>query len=318
MSENELEEEGNIEETDEAEEIGKETAKELGKELDAVDENESDVKPDNEHKKSETVDDEVKAPTQFSMTVDGGTLEDMLKSVAFLSDDARVNIDENGINITVVDVANVCMVSVTLKKEGTAMYSSVFDDKLDKGAIGVNIKELLRFLSGAGKNDNVLVEYKPETNRIQMAFGNLRYDVALLRLNVIKKSPKVPMVELPIKMVLEGKEFRHIVASAEKISDYIGFKTNNLGITAYSESNTTDMSFNILTSDMLESEIDSANKKGVNAVYAIDYMTPISKVMTNKTEMTMKFGDDYPCSIETTFDYGRGEIKYLLAPRIID
>ena len=320
MSEEELEEEENIEEMDKAEEIGKEEAEKLGKELEEIDKNESDAKTDGkeEDKEEKTDELEIKAPTQFSMTIDKGTLEDLLKPVAFLSDDARVNIDENGVSITVVDTANVCMVSATLKKEGTAMWSSVFADELDEGAIGFDVKEILRFIGSADKESDVLVEYLPGMSRIRVGLGNLRYDLALMSLDVIKKSPKAPEIDLPVRMVLEGKEFRHIVASAEKIGDYIGFRASDLGVTAYSKSETTDMSLNMLKSDMAEYGIDSAEKKDINATYAIEYMTPISKVMANKTEMTMKFGDDYPCSIETTFDYGKGDIKYLLAPRIID
>ena len=96
-------------------------------------------------------------------------------------------------------------------------------------------------------------------------------------------------------------------------------------MTAYSKGETADMSLDILTSDMIESDIghainenERAEKKGIKSVYALDYMTPISKVMASKGGTTIKFGDDYPCSIEATFEYEYGNIKYLLAPRIID
>ena len=211
----------------------------------------------------------------------------------------------------VVDPANVCMVSVLLKNEVIEQYSS------GSGKIGLPVERLLKLIGSAGKGDTILVEYLAEKNRLQMTFGNLRYGVALLNLNVIKKDPKVPKIELPVEIVLDGKEFRRVVMSANKVSDYITFKANADGVTIESEGETAGMSFEMEKEEMKEFSI-SSNAREVESSFSLDYMDDISKVMSDKGEIKMRFGTDYPCILSGTFADGYGTVEYLLAPRVED
>ena len=163
------EDEGVLEEEEEIEEnidgvAGEyENTGESGDEEHGGDENKDEKMGEGEEKGKENDKEEI-APTRFRLMAKKGIIEDLLKPVATLSEDARMGVDEDGINIRVVDSANVCMVSMSLKKEGIEEYFS------DEGKIGLPVKEMLRLISSAGKNDDLSLEYLPETNRIQMTF----------------------------------------------------------------------------------------------------------------------------------------------------
>ena len=250
-----------------------------------------------------------KEPDRFSMRLEKGFLEHFLKPASTITDEGGLTVDENGILIRVIDPANVCMVSVSLKHEGIEEYSS------GKGKIGLPVERMLKLLGSAKKDDEILVEYLPERNRIRMAFGNLRYDVALLSLDTINKEPKVPKIELPVKTTMDGKEFRRVVMSANKISDCITFKANADGIIIESTGETSDMSFRMEKEDMIDFSI-SSDAREVKSSFSLDYMDDISKIMAERGEITMRFGTDYPCMLVGTFADGHGTVEYLLAPRI--
>ena len=250
------------------------------------------------------------APTRFRLMAKKGIIEDLLKPVVTLSEEAKMEVDADGINIRVVDAANVCMVSISLKKEGNDEYSS------DEGTIGLPVKEILRLINNVGKTDDLSLEYLPKMNRIRMTSGRLQYGLGVISLNIIKKAPKVPMIDVPVKMIMDGKEFRRVVASAEKISDYIQFSGDGLGVTIESISDTTDMSSRIQKEDMIE--FYTTSEKIESSSFSLDYMGNISKVMADKGNVEMWIGTDYPCRVEATFADGNGTIKYLLAPRVED
>jgi len=254
---------------------------------------------------------EEKEPDRFSMRIEKGFLEHFLKPVSTITDEGGLTVDENGITMRVVDPANVCMVSVSLKNEGIEEYS------YGKGKIGLPVERMLKLLGSAKKDDEILVEYLPERNRIRMAFGNLRYDVALLDLDGIKKEPKMPKIEVPVKTMMEGKEFRRVVMSANKISDCITFKANADGIIIESEGETSDMLFEMEKEDMIDFSI-SSDAREVKSSFSLDYMEDLSKIMAESDEITMRFGADYPCMLVGTFADGHGTVEYLLAPRIED
>ena len=262
-----------------------------------------------EEKGKEIVEEET-APSRFRLMAKKGIIEDLLKPVAALSEEAKMEVNADGIDIRVVDAANVCMVSISLKKEGADEYSS------DAGTIGLPVKEILRLINNVGKTDDLSLEYLPEMNRIRMTSGRLQYGLGVISLNIIKKAPKVPMIDVPVKMIMDGKEFRRVVASAEKISDYIQFSGDGLGVTIESISDTTDMSSRIQKEDMIE--FYTTSEKIESSSFSLDYMGNISKVMADKGNVEMWIGTDYPCRVEATFADGNGTIKYLLAPRVED
>ena len=141
--------------------------------------------------------------------------------------------------------------------------------------------------------------------------------MSVISLDVVRKDPKVPTLELPVKMVMDSKEFRRTIASAEKISDYVKFSgDDDLGVLIESTSDVADMSSKILKDDM--TEFDTTSKKKETSSFSLDYMGDISKVMADKGEVEMWYGTDYPCRVEATFADGYGTIKYLLAPRVED
>jgi len=264
-----------------------------------------------EEKVEEEKVEEEKELNHFRMRLEKGVLEHFLKPVSTITDEGALRIDENGIMMRVVDPANVCMVTVSLKNEGIEEYLS------GKGKIGLPVERLLKLLGSATKDDEILVKYLPERNRIRMAFKNLRYDVALLDLDAMRKEPKAPKIEVPVKATMDSKEFRRVVMSANKISDRITFKANADGITIESTGETSDMSFRMEKEDIIDFSI-SPDAREVKSSFSLDYMDGISKAMSDSGNITMRFGKDYPCIVAGTFADGYGTVEYLLAPRIDD
>jgi hypothetical protein len=62
----------------------------------------------------------------------------------------------------------------------------------------------------------------------------------------------------------------------------------------------------------------SSDSREVKSTFSLDYMDDMSKVISDKGKVTLRFGMDYPCMITGMFADGYGIVEYLLAPRVED
>lgn len=242
----------------------------------------------------------------FKAVINAEVLKDAIEAVSTLVDEAKFKITKDGISARAVDPANVAMVAFDLGAKAFESYSAT------DGEIGVDLTRLNDILGMTSRDDKVELNLNEETRKMEIRTGGLAYTLSLLDPSSIRKEPKVPNLELPAKIVLNGAELRRAVKAAEKVSDHMA-----LGVadkTFYVEA---EGDLDKVRLDIPESSLISIQSSGnVRSLFSLDYLNDLAKSLGKAEKVTIDLGTDYPVKFNFNIAGGNGSVTYLLAPRI--
>ncbi len=242
----------------------------------------------------------------FKAVIDADILKDSIEAISTLVDEAKFKLNPNGISLMAVDPANVAMVSFELSSDAFDSYEST------EGEIGLDLVKLVNVLGMADRSDKVGLELNETTHKLAISMGGLSYTLSLLDPSSIRKEPKVPSLDLPVKATLKGEDLRKAVKAAETVSDHMVLGVD--GETLFMEAKgDTDQVRLRLTSDEM---IDLTTSGPARSLFSLDYLSDMSKTLKKVEEITIHLGKDYPIKINFMVANGNGKIGYLLAPRI--
>jgi proliferating cell nuclear antigen len=243
----------------------------------------------------------------FKAAINAEIFKDSIASLAVIVDEVRFRIKPEGISVKAVDPANVAMVTFELG-------SSAFDEySAEECEIGIDLSKITDLMGIADKGDIVRIELEDENHKLLIDVGGLSYNLSLLDPSTIRAEPRVPQLELPAKVVMNGTDLRHAVKAAEKISNHMLMGVS--GDTFYMEAKgDTDQVRLEMGRDQL---IDLKSGEGeASSLFSLDYMTDIAKATNKVNEVSLSLGKDFPVIIYFEIANGAGRISYLLAPRI--
>jgi len=242
----------------------------------------------------------------FKAVINAEVLKDAIEAVSTLVDEAKFHITKEGISARAVDPANVAMVSFDLKAGAFESFNAT------DGEIGVDLTRLNDILGMTSKDDKIELNLNEETRKLEIRTGGLAYTLSLLDPTSIRKEPKVPKLELPAKIVLNGAELKRAVKAAEKVSDHMA-----LGVvdkTFYVEA---EGDLDKVRLDIPESSLISIQSTGnVRSLFSLDYLNDLAKSLGKAEKVSIDLGTDYPVNFSFNVAGGNGTVTYLLAPRI--
>jgi proliferating cell nuclear antigen len=96
------------------------------------------------------------------------------------------------------------------------------------------------------------------------------------------------------------------------VSDHIALKASPEGFEVVSEGDTDTVS-HMVPKDLLE-ELQA--KDAVRSLFPLDYFSNMVKAISTAPTVALYLGTDYPVRMEFKIAGGKGDVKYLLAPRI--
>lgn len=241
----------------------------------------------------------------FKARINADVLKDAVDAATALVDEGRLHISAEGVSLKAVDPANVAMVSMSL---GTDAFES-FEGT--DGEIGLDLIKLSDILGMADKKDIVDIELDEETHKLKLYFGGLSYTMSLLDPGSIRKEPRVPQLDLPAEIKMEGREFQRAVRAAEKISDHMALGVTEEMFYVEAEGDTDKVRL-----DLSKDELIGLKPGTARSLFSLDYLGSMAKVIGKADAVTIDLGVDYPMKMGFKISEGKGEINYLLAPRI--
>jgi proliferating cell nuclear antigen len=241
----------------------------------------------------------------FHAKIKSETLKGVVDVVSTLVDEAKFNIDADGMELKAVDPAHVAMVDLKVQKSAFEEFSA---DETELGIDLDKIKEVLR-LSRAG--DIIDMEQDESKNRLVLNVGNITR-----RMNLVDTAgmsdPKVPNLNLPAKITVTSDELQKGIRAAESVSDHIALNASPEGFEMYSEGDTDSVSLK-LPKDLLIS-LDVSEK--VKSLFPLDYFSNMVRSIPAGSVVTINLGSDFPVKLEFEIADKQGSVDYLLAPRI--
>jgi proliferating cell nuclear antigen len=241
----------------------------------------------------------------FKATINAELLKDAIASLAVIVDEVRFRMKPEGISVKAVDPANVAMVTFELG-------SSAFDEySADECEIGIDLNKITDLMGITDKGDTVRIELEDENHKLLIDVGGLSYTLSLLDPSTIRAEPRVPQLDLPAKVVMNGNDLRHAVKAAEKISDHMLMGVS--GDTFYMEAKgDTDQ----VRLEMGRDQLIDLKSGEASSLFSLDYLINIAKPTNKVNEVSLSLGRDFPVIIDFEIANGAGRISYLLAPRI--
>lgn len=241
----------------------------------------------------------------FNAKAKSEVLKELIDVVSTLVDEVKLNVGKTGIAVKAVDPAHVAMVDLSLGKDAFEEY------KGNESELGIDINKIREVLRLARSGEIISMDHDEDKNRLVISVGNIVRRMSLVD-TAGMSDPKVPNLELPAKLAVRTEELRRGIRASESVSDHIALISSPDGFEMISEGDTDSVNLK-LPKDLLE-EIDC--KETVRSLFPLDYFSNMIKAVSSAEAITMYLGNDYPVRMEFKIADGKGEVKYLLAPRI--
>ncbi|SES79662.1 monomeric archaeal DNA polymerase sliding clamp [Methanococcoides vulcani] len=241
----------------------------------------------------------------FKATIDAYLLKDSIETLSVLVDEARFRISPEGIAVRAVDPANVAMVSFDLATDAFEDFSG------DDCELGLDLSRVTDILAVADRDDKVHMELDEDAKKLMIQIGGFSYTLSLLDPSTIRAEPRIPQLELPAEIVLNGKDLQKAVKAAEKISDHmlLGVEGENFFMEAEGDTDRVKLT-------MSRDQLIDIKANDTRSLFSLDYLSDIIKPASKSNEVTLHLGKDFPIKINFSIANGAGTIGYLLAPRI--
>ncbi|NLK25367.1 MAG: proliferating cell nuclear antigen (pcna) [Euryarchaeota archaeon] len=241
----------------------------------------------------------------FHAKIKSETLKGIVEVVSTLVDEAKFNIDANGFNLKAVDPAHVAMIEMEVEKNAFEEYAA------DETELGIDLDKIKEVLRLARSGDIIEMEQDEEKNRLIIRVGNITRRMNLVDITGMS-DPRVPNLTFPAKVEVSSDELQKGIRAAEVISDHIALNAGPDGFEMYTEGDTDSVSLR-LPKDLLIS-LDCI--EDVRSLFPLDYFSNMVRSIPAGSGVSINLGTDYPVKLEFEIADQRGNVDYLLAPRI--
>ena len=241
----------------------------------------------------------------FKAIISAEILQDAIKAMSAVVDEARFEIAPDGISARAVDPANAAMVSLELSRDAFMLLEGT------EGEIGIDLGRFVEILGMADKSSEIELELDPDTHKLNISMGGFSYTLSLLDPSTMRKAPVVPALDLPAEVTVSGGVFKRMIKAAEMVSDHMSVGVHD-GVFFMEAVGDTDH----VRLDLTGSDLISITPAEVRSLYSLDYLSDISKGVGGAGEITIHLGRDLPTIIQFELAGGECKVKYVLAPRI--
>ena len=239
--------------------------------------------------------------------INGGILKDIVDAVKCLVSECKLNYTPDGIKVAAVDPANVAMVHLDLKAASFQSYEA------NRGTVAVDLVKLKDALAGAASDDKVELKVL-DGGKFQLRYGATTYRLSLLDPGSIRKEPKKPNLDQPVKVVINGSDLKRMVESCKKVGSRVRFESGNGFFSGEAET--------ALDSVRVEyAEAFLVSLQGtipVESIFGIDYLKDIMKAAGGADQVEIELGDHSPAWFSFKLAAGNCMVSYLLAPWVDD
>lgn len=244
----------------------------------------------------------------FNAIVGADTLGSTLDSVSVLVDECKIHLNEDGLAIRAVDPANVGMVDLSLDASAFESYE-VDNDEL----VGVDLTRLEDLAGMADSGQLIDLELDEETHKLRLRMDGLQATMALIDPASIREEPDIPDLDLPATIVLEGRDLNRAITAADKVSDHmeLGVDVDREVFYVDARGDTDDIRLELTRDELIEFDVGAAS-----SLFSLDYLRDINKAIPRDTEVQIRLGEEYPVKFTLPYAEGRGQVTYMLAPRI--
>ncbi|HLM90936.1 MAG TPA: DNA polymerase sliding clamp [Thermoplasmata archaeon] len=238
----------------------------------------------------------------FKVRIKMENLREVVEVVSTLVTEVKLSISKDGLEAKAVDPSHVAMLVLKLHKP---IFEEFTGEPTEVGVDVDKLKEVLR-LSKPGD----ILELQFDGKRLIASVGRLTRQMAVVDPAGIT-DPKVPNVTPPASVTVKMEDLRQGIRGSESFTDHVTLSLDAEAFTMHSEGDTDRLDLRLPKDALTKLEV----KEPVKSMYPLDFFSAMVKAITAE-EATLHVGNEYPLKIEFSMGTGRGEGRYLLAPRV--
>jgi DNA polymerase III sliding clamp (beta) subunit (PCNA family) len=232
------------------------------------------------------------------------TLGSLLNMITEVSDKVRLSFSKDGLNVKVVDGANVCSLVCDIQPDEFELFD--VDEPTD---LIIDVGALLRIVKKL--NQCYTVYLTQEDGFTFLDAENRWFDITYP--DEIRAPPRILNLELPISFVAHTEDFSTDLKLCEMVSNHIDmcYLPGYVEIKTIVDSKLKSK-FSYPTSEVMESP--------KNSVYSLDYLSDIVTSLEYKKEwvckkVEVKFNEDWPLTLSGNIS-DNFKFCFMLAPRL--
>ena len=241
----------------------------------------------------------------FQAKARADTLKEVVNVVSTLVDEVKFSVTSEGLVLRAVDPAHIAMVDMSISKDAFEEF------KADETEIGIDIDKLSQFLKLARGDDVIDLKHDEDKRRLNIVVGDITRRMSLIDTTGMS-DPKVPNLELPAKLTVNVDDLVQGIKASETVSDHIALIATPESFEMTCEGDMDQVNWRKAKKDMESLETPSS----VRSLFPLEYFSNMLKAVPSGSAVTMHLGNDYPVRVEFKIANGKGEVRYLLAPRI--
>ncbi len=238
----------------------------------------------------------------FKLRIKMENLRELVEVVSTLVSEVKLSISKDGLEAKAVDPSHVAMLVLKPQK---GIFEEFTGEPTEIGVDVEKLKEVLR-LSKPGD----VLELQFDGKRLVANVGRLTRQMAVVDPAGIT-DPKVPNVNPPASVTVKTEEMRQGIRGSESFTDHVTLSLEPEAFTMHSEGDTDRLDLRLPKESLTRLDV----KEPVKSMYPLDFFSAMVKSIASE-DATLFVGNEYPLKIEFAMGAGRGEGRYLLAPRV--
>ena len=247
----------------------------------------------------------------FKARIKADNLKEFIGTVGSLVDEAKLNVNEDGMQIKAVDPSHVAMIEANLIKSAFDSYET------DVAEMGIDVDKFKTVLAVAGKEDMVSLEKDDKLNRLVVTIGNLTRAMPLLDTSGMP-DPKVPSLDLPAFVSVSVEEISQGLKASKSVSDHIALTTTKDSFRLVCEGDNQNRVDLTLGKEQLEKLV---SPEETTSLFSLEYFALMVNSLPPDRILHINLGTDLPVKVDADLAIedltgAQGNVKFLLAPRI--
>ncbi len=239
----------------------------------------------------------------FKLRIKMESLREVVEAVSVLVNEVKLSISKDGLEGKAVDPSHVAMLVLKLQKGAFEEFTG------EPTEVGVDIEKIKEVLRLSKPGDVIELQFDGK-NRLVANVGRVTRQMAVVDPAGIT-DPKVPNVNPPSLVTVKLEDLRQGIRGSESFTDHVTLTLAPDAFTMHSEGDTDRLDLRIPKESLPRLEA----KEPVKSMYPLDFFSGMVKAISAE-DATLHVGNEYPLKVEFSMVGGRGEGRYLLAPRV--
>ncbi len=239
----------------------------------------------------------------FKLRIKMETLREVVEVVSTLVSEVKLGLSKDGLEAKAVDPSHVAMLVLKLQKAAFEEFTG------EPTEVGVDVEKLKEVLRLSKPGDLIDIQYDGK-NRLVASVGRVTRQMAIVDPAGIT-DPKVPNVSPPASVTVKTEDMRQGIRGSESFTDHVTLTLEPDAFTMHSEGDTDRLDLRIPKDTLPKLDV----KESVKSMYPLDFFSAMVKSIAAE-DTTLHVGNEYPLKVEFAMSGGRGEGRYLLAPRV--